>query len=78
MTPDNDSLEPVVLMAGQSVDVTADTIGQVTTVSSTTTLPPSMECGDANGDAVISATDALILLRIAVGQMQSLACPACP
>jgi hypothetical protein len=42
--------------------------------TTTTTLPPSCSCGDPSGDAVITATDALMVLRGAVG---SSTCPAC-
>jgi hypothetical protein len=46
-------------------------LGATTT---TTTLAPSCACGDPNGDGVVTATDALMVLRGAVG---SLGCPAC-
>jgi len=35
-------------------------------------------CGDHDGNGVIAATDALLLLSSAVGQPVSLQCPACP
>ncbi len=40
-----------------------------TTLTTTTTLPPATpaQCGDANDDAKLSATDALIILQEAVG-----------
>jgi len=44
-----------------------------TTTTSTTTLPPP-ECGDANGDGEIKATDALIALKTGVGSQSCAAC----
>jgi cysteine-rich repeat protein len=38
----------------------------------TTTLPPAALCGDANGNGIVQASDALFALKVAVG---SLTCP---
>jgi hypothetical protein len=51
--------------------LTTTTVGPTTT---TTTLPPSEGCGDHNGDGFLGSTDALILLRRAVGDDVDLSC----
>ena len=38
-----------------------------TTIASTTTMMPSESCGDPNGDQTVTASDALLVLRAAVG-----------
>lgn len=45
-----------------------------TTTTTSTTLPSNGVCGDANGDSVVSATDALLALKAAVN---SATCDAC-
>jgi uncharacterized delta-60 repeat protein len=45
-----------------------------TTTTSTTTTVPSGTCADANDDGSVTATDALIVLRVSVGSTSCLAC----
>jgi hypothetical protein len=45
-----------------------------TTLPVTTTTLPGIECGDANGDGSVSASDALAVLRGAVGTGECAAC----
>jgi hypothetical protein len=51
--------------------------GGTTTTSSTTTttLPSDGVCGDHNGDGVVGATDALLVLNVAIGVDVPLQCP---
>jgi uncharacterized delta-60 repeat protein len=51
------------------LETTRDALAATTT----TTLPP-IACGDANGDGMITATDALIVLRAAVGSSTCAPC----
>jgi len=46
---------------------TTTSTSTTTTSSTSTTLPGSGSCGDANGDTKVTATDALVALRTAVG-----------
>jgi hypothetical protein len=79
---DGDTLEPppeVAVDSFECVDVTSTTttttIPTSTTVpdTTTTTLPPDGMCGDADDNGSIAASDALLVLRAAVG---SATCPA--
>ncbi|MFN2425553.1 MAG: dockerin type I repeat-containing protein [Candidatus Binatia bacterium] len=55
--------------AGNEIACTPSTTTTTTTTSSTTTstLPVEPSCGDANGDGIVTAGDALLALRAAVG-----------
>jgi len=47
------------------------------TTTTTTTLAASASCGDANDDGGINATDALLVLKRAVGLLAADDCPSC-
>jgi Dockerin type I domain len=51
---------------------TTTTASSTTLLSTTTTTPSAQSCGDGNGDGSITASDALLALRTAVG---SASCP---
>jgi hypothetical protein len=76
--PENNARAKATMAATVSCVVTTTTTLPTTTLAPTTTLPPttlpattttlaSGDCGDANGDSAITALDALIALRTAVG-----------
>ncbi len=79
--PENNAVATVSMPATTPCSIVTTTSTSTTTATSTTTtstttttLPPLL-CGDATGDGSINATDALFILRSAVGLLTcSLAC----
>lgn len=57
-----------------SATASSTTITSTTLIVTTTTIASAVECGDANDDGAVSATDALVVLRVAVGIDTCAAC----
>ncbi len=68
------STVPSTTTTSTTTSTTTTTTTSTTTTTTTTTTLPSVTCGDANDDHVVTASDALAVLRTAVNTFE---CPLC-